>query len=129
MSAGVPDAMDLVELRCRPRAQPISERLEGPSVSAILCLELAELCFGTTQNELGERWRVGAEALTKRLECGGERRRLGDRVSRMRRGHTDECSTVQHPVARRGPRSSSLSCPRFISVSQPFIQLSSDTRL
>ena len=96
MSAGVPDAMDLVEIRCRPRAQPISERLEGPSLSAILCLELAELCFGTAQNELGQGRRVGAQPLTKRLECGGERRRLGDRVSRMRRGHIDECSTVQH---------------------------------
>jgi len=89
MSAGVPDAMDLVEIRCRPCAQPISERLKRPSLSAILCLELAELCFGTTQNELGERRRVGAEPLTKRLEYGGERRRLGDRVSRMRRGHAD----------------------------------------
>ena len=89
MSAGVPDAMDLVEIRCRPRAQPVNERLEGPSLSAILCLELAELCFGTTQNELGEGRRVGAEPLAKWLECGGERRRLGDRVSRMRRGHTE----------------------------------------
>lgn len=97
MSAGVPDAVDLVEVRCRPRAQSISERLEGPSLGAILCLELAELCFGATQNELGERRRVGAEPLTKRLECRGERRRLSDRVSRMRRGHTDQCSTVQHP--------------------------------
>ncbi len=96
MSAGVPDAMDLVEIRWRPGAQPISERLEGPSLNAILCLELAELCFGTTQNELGEGGRVGTEPLTKRLECGGECRRLGDRVSRMRRGHAAQCSTVQH---------------------------------
>ena len=96
MSAGVPDAIYLVEIRRRPRAQPISERLEGPSLSAILCLELAELRFGTTQNELGEGRRVGAKPLTKRLECGGENRSLGDRVSRIRRRHIAECSTVQH---------------------------------
>ncbi len=96
----MPDAMDLVEIRCRPRAQPVNERLECPSLSAILCLELAKRRFGTTQHELGKRRRVGAEPLSKRLERGGEPRRLRDRVSRVGRGHTDKCSTVQHLVAR-----------------------------
>jgi len=92
--------MNLVEIRGRPRAQPINERRKGPSLSAILCLELAKLRFGTTQHELGKRRRVGTEPLSKRLERGGEPRRLRDRVSRVGRGHTDECSTVQHLVAR-----------------------------
>lgn len=101
MSAGVPDAMNLVEIRCRRRAQPIDERRKGVSLSAILCLELTKLRFGTTQYELGERRRVAAQPLAKRLERGGERRCLGDRVSMMRRGHADECSTVQHLASRQ----------------------------
>jgi len=66
MTAGVPDAMDLVEIRRRSRPQAFRERLKAPSVSAILGLKLAELSLRTTQDEFGERRRVGPEPLAQR---------------------------------------------------------------
>ena len=83
----MPDALDLVEIRWRSRAQPIHEGLERSSAGAILCFELAKLGLSATQDEFGERWRISAEPRTKRLEYGGERWCLGDRMSRMGRRH------------------------------------------
>ena len=100
----MPDALDLVEIRCRSRAQPINERLKGSSTSALVCLEFAKLRLGTTQDELGERRRVSTEPRTKRLQCGGESRSLGDGMSGMRRRHADKCSTVQHRAGRAAAR-------------------------
>lgn len=98
----MPDALDLVEIRWRSRAQPINECLERSSAGVILCIEFAKPRLSTTQDQLGERWRLSAEPRAKRLECGGERRCLGNRMARMRGRHaasvarysTDDRTTV-----------------------------------
>jgi len=92
----MPDALDLVEIRCRSGAQPVNERLEGSSTRTIVCLEFTKLRLGTSQHELGERRGVGTEPRAKGLQRGSQSRGLGDRMSRMGRRHADECSTVQH---------------------------------
>jgi hypothetical protein len=96
MPAGVPDAPDLVEVRLRTGTEPTHERLECLGVGSILRLELAQFRLGAAQHELSERRGFRAEACAQWLERSGERRSLGDRVSRVRRRHSASvapCST------------------------------------
>ncbi len=87
MPTGVPDSVDLVEIRLGTRTQPIHERVQRLCLGSIPCLEFAQLCLGAAEHELCERRSMNAQPRTKRLEGGGECWRLGDRMSRVRRRH------------------------------------------
>lgn len=118
MPAGVPDALDLVEIRWRSRVQPIDERLEPSRTGSIFCLELAKRCFGTAQDEFGERRRISAKPHAKRLECGCESGRFGDRVSRMRGRHAASVApySTTTPGASPGVGMQSLACLAFTNL-------------